>query len=417
MKITLRLLLILLPLLNHAQQRTFEDYRKMADNCLKQEDYKCAIQNYERALRIRENDTYCNIRLQKAKQMLKVSSKSNATASPSSGSSPLNAYLLIQTDLPIYITINKGTGGTPIPIFPNDIPAKLPLNKGVNTVEVKPVDGINDTFERTFNVTQSGNQLLKLNLLANRKANQQTDKEQQGQQPKVSEAATITEDTFAIEIALDMVLIKGGTFQMGSNDEKPIHSVTLNDFYICKYEVTQQQWRTIMGSNPPKLANEGCNNCPVEQVSWEDVQEYIKKLNQRTGSNYRLPTEAEWEYAARGGTKSKNYAYSGTNSVEDVGWFQKNSDRKTHPVGKKKSNELGLYDMTGNVWEWCQDWFSKSYYSESPASNPVNLTEGEYRVIRGGAADTKSDAARVTDRDAYKPSNKGDFVGFRIVQD
>lgn len=414
MKIVLRVLFILLPLLNHAQQRTFEDYRKMADNCLKQEDYKCAIQNYERALRIRENDTYCSTRLQKAKQMLNVRSKSNATTSPSSGSSPLNAYLLVQTDLPIYITINKGAGGTPIPIFPNDIPAKLPLNKGVNTVEVKPVDGVNDTFERTFNVTHSGNQLLKINLLSNRKANQQTDKEQQ---PKVSDAATITEDTFAIEIALDMVLIKGGTFQMGSNDEKPIHSVTLNDFYICKYEVTQQQWRTIMGSNPPKLANEGCNNCPVEQVSWEDVQEFIKKLNQRTGSNYRLPTEAEWEYAARGGTKSKNYAYSGTNSIEDAGWFQKNSERKTHPVGKKKPNELGLYDMTGNVWEWCQDWFSKSYYSESPVNNPVNLTENEYRVIRGGAADTKSERSRVTDRDAYKSSNKGNFVGFRIVQD
>ncbi|RLD58109.1 MAG: sulfatase-modifying factor protein, partial [Bacteroidetes bacterium] len=162
-----------------------------------------------------------------------------------------------------------------------------------------------------------------------------------------------------------MVFVKGGTFQMGSNnggtDEKPVHRVSLDDFYIGKYEVTQKQWRKIMGNNPSHFF--GCDNCPVETVSWNDVQKFITKLNQKTGQHYRLPTEAEWEYAARGGSFESPTKYAGNNYVDKVAWYYNNSNEKTHPVGEKKPNKIGIYDISGNVWEWCSDWYSNNYYN------------------------------------------------------
>ncbi|MEN6422232.1 MAG: formylglycine-generating enzyme family protein [Smithella sp.] len=187
---------------------------------------------------------------------------------------------------------------------------------------------------------------------------------------------------------MEMIFVKGGCFQMGDTvgggeaDEKPVHQVCLSNFYMGKYEVTQGQWQQIMGNNPSHFSSCG-DNCPVEKVSWNDVQDFIRRLNSQTGKNYRLPTEAEWEYAARSGGKSEQY--SGGADVDSVAWYDGNSGRKTHPVGQKKPNGLGLHDMSGNVWEWCQDWYSDKYYSQSNRDNPSGPSSGSNRVLRGGS--------------------------------
>ncbi len=216
----------------------------------------------------------------------------------------------------------------------------------------------------------------------------------------------------------NMIYVEGGTFMMGSNegeaDEKPVHSVTVNSFYISKYEVTQKEWINIMGSNPSYFKGD---NLPVERVSWNDVQEFIKKLNQKTGQKYRLPTEAEWEYAARGGNKSNGYKYSGSNNKDEVAWYYNNSNSKTHEVGTKAPNELGIYDMTGNVWEWCSDWYDENYYKNSPSNNPKGPNSGDYRVLRGGSWNYYDSYGRSVNRSRSFPNNWNDNDGFRLVQD
>ncbi len=219
---------------------------------------------------------------------------------------------------------------------------------------------------------------------------------------------------------IEMVYVAGGTFTMGAPDsdsealsnEKPAHRVTLSSYYIGKYEVTQEQWVAVMGSNPS--AFEG-NNLPVEMVSWKDVQKFIRKLNARTGKRYRLPTEAEWEFAARGGNSSRGYKYSGSNDIGTVAWYEDNSGRKTHVVGTKMPNELGIYDMTGNVYEWCQDWYDNYYYSLSPSSTPQGPPSGKYRVTRGGCWANRGMQSRVSDRSSYLQG--GMHFGFRLVLD
>lgn len=217
---------------------------------------------------------------------------------------------------------------------------------------------------------------------------------------------------------MEMVFVKGGCYQMGDTfgdgkaNEKPVHEVCVNDFYIGKYEVTQGQWKKVMGYNASYFSSCG-DNCPVEQVTWKDTQEFISKLNNQSGKNCRLPTEAEWEYAARSGGKSEKY--SGGSDVDAVAWYEDNSGETPHPVGQKRPNRLGLYDMSGNIWEWCSDWFGENYYSQSPRDNPDGPSSGSDRVLRGGsfAADPRS--LRAADRFRYSPEDRNFNFGFRLA--
>jgi len=241
---------------------------------------------------------------------------------------------------------------------------------------------------------------------------------------KVNKSIALEEGSdFEIFYGIEMVFVKGGTFTMGctseqsncGDDEKPAHEVTVSDFYIGKYEVTQKQWREVMGANPSHFKN--CDNCPVENVSWNDVQEFIKKLNQQTGKKYRLPTEAEWEYAARGGTMRNYYKYAGSDNIKEVAWCDKNSGSKTHAIGQKKPNELGIYDITGNVWEWCSDWYSSDYYQNNSQNNPQGPSFGSGRVYRGGSCVSHSHAGlfHLAYRGFYSPGYSFSSIGFRLV--
>mgnify|MGYP001347239307 CR=1 FL=1 len=218
---------------------------------------------------------------------------------------------------------------------------------------------------------------------------------------------------------IEMVLITGGTFKMGSSlgakSEMPVHSVNVNDFFLSIYEITHNQWFFVMGSNHSSY--KGCNECPVSNINWNEVQDFLKKINESTGKKYRLPTEAEWEYAARGGIYSKNYEYSGSNNVEEVAFFEKNSENTIKPVGQKMPNELGIYDMSGNVWEWCSDWYSRTYYSESPLNNPKGPLSGNLRSLRGGSWYSEPKHMTVFYRSSGDPNNRNPGIGFRIALD
>ena len=219
-------------------------------------------------------------------------------------------------------------------------------------------------------------------------------------------------------INIEMVKVEAGSFKMGATpemenpweDEKPVHRVTLtNDYYIGKYEVTQALWQAVMGSNPSHFKGDAL---PVEQVSWNDCQDFISKLNAMTGKRFRLPTEAEWEYVARGGKKSRGYQYSGSNTLGDVAWYGDNSGSKTHAVGTKQPNELGIYDMAGNVWEWCQDWYDS--YSSSPQTNPTGAASGSDRVYRGGSWRGSAECCRTSYRYNGTPGGRDDRLGLRL---
>jgi len=236
-------------------------------------------------------------------------------------------------------------------------------------------------------------------------------------------------------ITQNMVKIQGGTFTMGctreqsdcGSDEKPAHQVTISGFYMSKYEVTQAQWRAVMGasaslSNPSSFKD--CDDCPVESVNYSDVQAFINQLNLITGKKFRLPTEAEWEYAARGGSASSVSTgstsatmYSGSNNLDEVAWYNGNSGSRTHPVGQKKPNSLGLYDMSGNVWEWCSDMYDDTYYKTSPANNPKGPTSGSYRVVRGGSWVSDATSCRSANRFNDAPDDRYINFGFRLSQD
>ena len=219
-------------------------------------------------------------------------------------------------------------------------------------------------------------------------------------------------------VSFDMVYVEGGTFDMGAtteqgsaayDSEKPVHSVTLSDYYIGRCEVTQELWEAVMGSNPSYII--GAQN-PVECVSWNDCQEFVSSLNSLTGRTFRLPTEAEWEYAARGGNKSSHYKYSGSNDIFYVAWYHDNSGYGTHAVGTKKANELGIYDMSGNVREWCSDWYGD--YSAGAQTNPQGPSSGSRRVLRGGSWYDGTGRCRVSSRYGDPGLSDGDY-GLRLV--
>ena len=214
------------------------------------------------------------------------------------------------------------------------------------------------------------------------------------------------------------VLVAAGRFGMGSEtgdaDERPVHQVTISRaFYLQKTEVTQAQWQAVMGTNPSSFTACG-PSCPVERVSWDDVQQFIERLNQATGLQYRLPTEAEWEYAARAGTTGD---YGGTGVLSQMGWTSENSGNTLHPVGHKQANAWGLHDMHGNVWEWVQDWYDAGYYARSLGSDPPGPPTGQYRVLRGGSWLNDASNARSANRYNFTPDHRNSSsVGFRLAR-
>lgn len=230
------------------------------------------------------------------------------------------------------------------------------------------------------------------------------------------------------ELANNMVYVQGGTFTMGATSEQgsdvishdgPAHSVTLSSYYICKYEVTQELWLAVMGESISQVISKNGwksygigNKYPMYDVSWNDCKTFISKLNSLTGKNYRLPTEAEWEYACRGGNRSNGYKYSGSNTLDNVAWYEDNSGSTTHEVGTKSPNELGIYDMSGNVCEWCSDWYVR--YSSSSQTNPTGASSGPYRVCRGGNWYWNARYCRSSYRYYWDPYDRSATIGLRL---
>lgn len=223
-------------------------------------------------------------------------------------------------------------------------------------------------------------------------------------------------------VTIEMVRVKGGTFTMGCNNApkgvklnyalaKPEHRVTVDSYWIGCYEVTQALWKAVMGNNPSKFQGD---SLPVECVSWNEAQQFVLMLSQMTGRRFRLPTEAEWEFAARGGS-AHPYAGCERSGLDDHGWYCVNSENNTHPVGRLRPNTLGIYDMSGNVAEWCQDWVEE--YTEAEQTNPRGPREGENRVLRGGHYGSTSAACTVYDRGWYLPTGKYEFYGLRVVME
>ena len=321
----------------------------------------------------------------------------------------------LQTGKEISITTDKS--GDKIYVDDNYLgisPIASSLSYGTHTIKA---ERNGKTVSKNINVVQSGgDSSVKLTFFGNQ--------------------------TFTVNgVSFTMIAVEGGTFPMGSvrgldsdakgnespvnmlllqlmpkldsdakGNESPVHNVTLSDYYIGETEVTQELWTAVMGNNPSYYS--GNPKRPVEKVTWNACQEFVKKLNQLTGKNFRLPTEAEWEYAARGGKKSKGYKYSGSNTIDDVAWYPSNSGSKTHDVKTKQANELGIYDMSGNVYEWCQDWYGS--YSSSSQTNPTGSTSGSFRVYRGGSWISGAGYCRVSYRYYDFPDYSDIFLGLRL---
>ena len=283
-------------------------------------------------------------------------------------------------------------------------PQRLELSYGVHTIRAERGE---QHTEKELEVTETGGEsvvTLGFGLLSG---------------IRWSSSVTPKQKEILSRLVGNMVQVEGGRFQMGgtpeqgsdANDwEKPVHEVTLSDYYMGKYEVRQSEWEAVMGNNPSYFKGD---DLPVENVSWEDCHEFIGRLNALTGLSFKLPTEAQWEYAARGGSLSKSYKFSGSNDLEEVGWYGSNSGNYTHRVGEKQPNELGLYDMSGNVWEWCEDWYGD--YSSDSQSDPIGAVSGSFRVYRGGSRNSGARLCRVSYRLYNAPNRRNSFLGFRLV--
>lgn len=224
------------------------------------------------------------------------------------------------------------------------------------------------------------------------------------------------------EIVANMVKVEGGSFNMGANDsysssdEAPVHSVSLSNFRINKFTVTRKQWRTLMGTDPGWNDIYGTgDDLPATHLTYDDCNNFIEKLNRLTGLTFRLPTEAEWEYAARGGAQSHGYRYSGSDNSGDVAWYQGNAGNILHRQGILQPNELGLYDMSGNIWEWCSDWYAG--YSADAQTDPTGPYTGSRRVVRGGSFSYEDSYSRVTQRNSLLPDYRSFVTGFRLAMD
>ena len=325
---------------------------------------------------------------------------------------------------------------------------KIPLAKGEYELMFVSDNNGTDRLELEFEMPEV-DKLMKVNLLEvmnNRVQKEKEAKRLADEKRKAEEAQRLAEErrreaerkaaeeerkrreaeerakkpTFTVGgVSFKMIRVEGGTFTMGAtreqgsdayDDEKPTHDVTLSSYSIGETLVTQELWQAVMGGNPSRF--KGVQR-PVEKVSWYDCQDFIKKLNELTGKAFRLPTEAEWEYAARGGKQSKGYKYSGSNDINEVAWYLGNSSSQTHPVKEKKPNELGIYDMSGNVWEWCQD--SWGSYSSSPQTNPTGPTSGSDRVGRGGSWCNGAVGCRLSFRGDNDPGDASNILGLRLA--
>ncbi len=310
--------------------------------------------------------------------------------------------------------------------------ATIPLPVGDHRFNATKTGYIKQQGEITLTADAPGKLIIELdknNAVAAKPANniatqtQQTTQVQTPVQPVSQNSSSIsgTAQTFTVNgVSFNMIPVEGGTFTMGATKELgttpydfelPTHSVTLSSYMIGETEVTQKLWKAVMGKNPSFSKD---NNKPVESITWDDCQVFIQKLNTLTGQNFRLPTEAEWEFACRGGNKSKGYKYSGSNEIDKVAWHKLNCGNSSHPVKKKLPNELGIYDMSGNVWEWCQDFYGN--YTDAPQTNPINSPISEHRMFRGGGWGDTPRACSPSFRGHYFPNAGGDaFLGMRLA--
>ena len=276
------------------------------------------------------------------------------------------------------------------------------------TAAVKKMEGINtgNSYQSSYNNNGNGNSYY----------------------GNAASGQNYTENAFGIN--MKMVYVQGGSYNMGctgeqgsdcDNDEQTVRYVTVSDFYIGQFEITQAQWQAVMGTSVYQQQSKAGgsstygtgNDYPMYYVSWEEAKEFCRRLSQQTGKTYRLPTEAEWEYAARGGKKTQNTKYAGGYSLDYVGWYTSNSGGKTHAVGTKNANELGIYDMSGNVWEWCEDWYGD--YRSYDTDNPTGASSGSYRVLRGGSWRSNAGNCRVSNRNGSSPGSRDDSDGYRVV--